>query len=137
MAKIRVFKSIENKTYVVIFVNDPKALSSSDVDAMQRFGEPEINMGGTFTYTNQASQSATFTLPDKFTRIRADFPQRVEFDSTATTYSGNIDAMVASYITAISTRFTKAFVNPSPAEGETLGLRDRTDSFTGEQIVNV
>lgn len=133
MAKLRVFKSIENNNYVVIFVNDPNSLSSSDVEAMQKFGEPEINMGGTFL----ATTANEFVLPSKFARIRADFPQRVEFDSTSDGFRTNTVIKVTAYATEIASRFQKAFVNPTPAMGESLGLRDLNDAFTGEQITNV
>ena len=136
MAKLRIYKSIENKDYLVVLENDPAALSSSDAERMQKFGEPEINLGGTIAYTTQ-SGSGTFTLPDKYARVRSDFPQRVEFDSTSTEFSQNIDEKIAGYITAITSRFSKAFSNPAPGAGETFGLRDLPDDYSGEQVVNV
>lgn len=48
MAILRTFKSIENDLYILQFVNDTDALGEEDKKRMRKFGEPEINLGGTF-----------------------------------------------------------------------------------------
>jgi len=123
MAKLRLFKSIENDIYVSIFEDDPEALSNQDKDLMQKFGEPEINMGGTFL----SSTANEFTLPDSYVKVRSDFPQRVEFDSRAAPFDTNTLTKVNAYNTDITTRFTDAFTT----------LRALSDTYTGEVVVNV
>lgn len=48
MAKLRTYKAINNDVYTINFVVDADALSTSDKNLMNKFGEPEINVGGTF-----------------------------------------------------------------------------------------
>src|SRR4051812_26447232 len=48
MATLRTYKSIENDLYVLLFVNDASDLGEDDKKRMQKFGEPEINLGGVF-----------------------------------------------------------------------------------------
>lgn len=123
MAKLRIFKSIENSVYTVIFENDPASLSQQDAQLMQKYGEPEINLGGTFLY----STADEFTLPDEYAKVRSDFPVRREFDSRAAPFDTDTDTKVNGYITEITTRFEDAFTT----------LRAHVDAFTGEEVVNV
>lgn len=122
MAKLRVFKTIENDVYIMRFENDPVALSQQDKMLMQRFGEPTINVGGTFGTTPN-----DFTFPDEYVRIRSDFPYTRTFDSKGTPFDTNILVKTASYETAITTAFTDAFTT----------LRANNDAYTGEVITNV
>lgn len=51
MARLRIFQSINNDIYSLQFDNDPLFLSQGDKELMREFGEPEINAGGTITYS--------------------------------------------------------------------------------------
>ena len=123
MAKLRIFKSIENGIYVLRFENDPSALSNSDKELMQKFGEPEINLGGVFL----GGTGNEFTLPDVYVKIRNDFPVRQEFDSRSTPFNTNTVVKVTAYKDEIVSRF----------DGAMTDLRASTDTFTGENIENV
>lgn len=48
MATLRTYKSIENDLYILLFVNDADQLGEDDKKRMRKFGEPEIDLGGTF-----------------------------------------------------------------------------------------
>jgi hypothetical protein len=48
MAILRTYKSIEKDLYVLLFVNDAESLGEDDKKRMRKFGEPEIELGGTF-----------------------------------------------------------------------------------------
>jgi hypothetical protein len=123
MAKLRTFKHIENSIYVLNFVHDIEALSNSDKDLMRKFGEPEINLGGTFL----GSTANEFTLPDEYVKIRSGFPVRKEFDSRSEPFDTNTVTKVNAYKNEIQTRFLDAFTD----------LRANSDTFTSEEIDNV
>jgi hypothetical protein len=123
MARLRIFKSIDNHLYTINFVNDAQFLSSEDKNAMQKFGEPEINLGGTFL-VNTVNQ---FSLVDYFVRVRSDFPQKVTFDDRDSSFSTNIEDKVNGYIDEIVDRFQAAFAD----------LRSKSDGFTGEQVEEI
>jgi len=120
MAKLRTHKSIENEIYVVIFENDLTALSNADKELMQKFGEPEIDLGGTFL----AGGANEFSLPAELVKVRSDFPIRKEFDSRSAPFNTNTLTKVNGYKDEIQTRFASAFTT----------LRSKTDGFTGEEI---
>jgi hypothetical protein len=123
MAKLRVYQTIENDVYQLRFENDPKALSLQDVELMEKFGEPEINIGGTFL----PSTGNQFILPDKYIRVRSEFPFVREFDSRQAPFDTNTVTKVIGYRDEIKTRFTTAFTD----------LRANGDTFTGEQLYNI
>lgn len=123
MAKLRIFKSIENDVYKVQFVNDPLALGETDKQLMQKFGEPEINMGGVFMQGGPNE----FTFPDEFVKIRSDFPLIKSFDSTVIPFNINTTIKIDAYIADISSLWSNAFVD----------LRAMPDTFTKEQIVEI
>ena len=122
MAILRVFQSIENDVWKLTFVNDPLELSETDKKLMQKFGEPEIDMGGSF-----GSGGDAFTLPHNYARIRSDFPFTQIFDSTATPFNTDTQTKVLAYRDAIVTSFTTALTT----------LRETTDTFTGEETYNI
>lgn len=122
MALLRVFQSIENDLWQLTFVNDPNELSDTDKRLMQKFGEPEIQMGGSFLSGGDA-----FTMPMKTARIRTDFPISITFDATAAPFNTDTQTKVIGYRDAIVTEFTTALTT----------LRTIPDTFTGEQTYNV
>lgn len=122
MAILRTFKTIENDIYVVVMANDTDALSNQDKDLMKKYGEPEIDLGGSF-----GTSPNVFTLPSKLVKIRSDFPIRQEFDSRSAPFDTNTLIKVNSWITQVSTEFSNAMTT----------LRDNTDTFTGESVTNI
>ena len=123
MALIRVFQAIDNDVWKVTFHNDPMELSEDDKKRMRKFGEPEIDLGGTFL----EGTGDEFLLPVKKAKSRADFPYTAEFDSRDEPFDTNTSTKVVAYRTEILARITTAL--------ETL--RDQTDTFTGELTYNL
>lgn len=123
MAKLRIFKEISNKVYILRFENDPLSLSNADKELMQKYGEPEINIGGVFL----ASTGNTYTLPEEYVKIRSGFPFKREFDTKETFFATNTAVKVDAYSDTITSRFTAALA----------ALRANTDAFTSETITNI
>lgn len=124
MAKLRIFKSINNDVYTVSFLNDLTALSQSDKEAMLKHGEPEINVGGVYLESTENE----FELPDEYVKIKNDFqPYVKDFDSRSEDFESNTATKVNAFIDGIKTKFNDAL--------ETLRAED--DSFTGEEIYEV
>lgn len=123
MSLIRVFQAIENDVWSLTFVNDPNNLSEGDKKAMRQFGEPEIDLGGTFLPETEN----TFTLPSKKAKIRADFPVTQLFDSRDADFENNTKIKVEGYRDEIISRITSALTT----------LRDIEDTFTGERTYNI
>lgn len=123
MALIRVFQVIDNDVWKVTFNNDPVELSEDDKKRMKKFGEPEIDLGGTFLGTTDNE----FVLPSKKAKIRADFPYTAEFDSRDSQFAEDTETKVVAYRTEILSRITTAFTT----------LRAQTDTFTGELTYNL
>lgn len=71
--KIRTHNSIENGKYRVTKVTED--FSEADLEGMIEFGEPEINLGGTF------GTDPVFTLSDDLEKIRTGSPFTYRFDS--------------------------------------------------------
>ena len=122
MAILRVYQTIENDVWKLTFVNDPDQLSDTDKSLMRRFGEPEIQMGGTFL-----SGGDQFTLPTVTARIRSDFPYIQTFDATQPPFNTDTQVKVEGYRDAIVTEFTTALTT----------LRAMTDTFTGEKTYTI
>lgn len=120
---IRVYRAIDNDVWKLTFLNDPLELSEDDKKRMKKFGEPEINLGGTFLEDTDDE----FVLPNKYVKIRSDFPYTAEFDIRDTQFAENTSTKVTAYQTEIITRLTDAIE----------GLRDQTDTFTGEFTYNL
>lgn len=123
MALLRVYQSIDNDVWKLNFVNDPNQLSEGDKKAMRQYGEPEIEMGGTFL-DNTINE---FTLPLKKVRVRSDLPYTEEFDSRDELFETNTQVKVLAYRDEIVSRFTSAFTT----------LRAISDTFSGEQTYNI
>lgn len=122
MALLRIFQSISNDVWTLTFLNDPDYLSDGDKRLMKKFGEPEIDMGGTFL-----SGEDQFILPAKKAKIRSDFPFTQTFDSRDTDFASNTKTKVEAYRDAIVTRFTTAIED----------LRASEDTFSGERTYNI
>lgn len=123
MAKIRVYQKIDNNVYIIDFVNDLLALSKTDKDLMNKYGEPEINLGGDFEYGDDGE----FTLADEYVKIVSGFPVRREFDITAAPFDEETDDRLTAYRTTILSRITTAFAT----------LRANDDDFTNEFLTSI
>lgn len=122
MALIRVFQVIENDIWKLTFKNDIVQLSEADKKLMRNFGEPEINVGGTYL-----SGEDEFTLPDKYVKIVSDLPYTAEFDSRDEPFDTSTQTKVEGYRAAIITKITDALTD----------LREQEDTFTGEHTFNI
>ncbi|CAK0744918.1 hypothetical protein CCP3SC5AM1_1260004 [Gammaproteobacteria bacterium] len=123
MAKLRTYQTMENTDYVFTFASEPQDVSSNDKALMTKYGEPEINLGGTFTLAQ-----LTYTLPDQFVKILSGFPVKVKFSPDAAPWSDtNLDNKFDLYRTTIETRFSAAYT----------ALRANDDTFTGEYVTNI
>ncbi len=123
MALLRVYQKIENDVYKLTFVNDPLQLSEADKKKMQQYGEPEIDLGGTFL----ADTELEYDLPSKLAKIRSDFPYTQEFDSRSEPFDTDTQTKVEGYRDQIVGLFTDAITT----------LREIPDTFTGEKTYNV
>lgn len=123
MSLFRVFQSINNDVWALQFVNDPTYLTEGDKKAMRQFGEPEIDLGGTFL----TSTENEFTLPTKKAKVRADFPYTQYFDSRDSDFETDTQTKVEAYRDEIMDRITDAFTT----------LRALADTFTGERTYNI
>ena len=122
MALLQVQQSIENSVWKLTFTNDSNSLSETDRRLMAEFGEPTIDIGGTFLTGGNA-----FTLPDQHIRIKSEFPFTQEFDSTVAPFNTNTQTKVLGYRDAIVAAFTAALT----------ALRANSDTFTGQQEYNI
>lgn len=119
--KIRTQKYISDQRYFIEIRNED--FSEEDNKLMQKFGEPEINVGG--LYGEADGTTSGWVLPDKFLRLKKGFqPYVIFFDKRS-----YIDAAErASYwVETVTSRIQSAVVS----------LRSQQDSFTSESITNV
>lgn len=123
MAKLRIYQSIENLDRVFLFTADPKEVSASDKDLMAKYGEPEVNFGGTF----DNGAGITFTLPDIYAKVVSGLPYKAVFTPTVAPWNTDTEAKFSLYRTTMQTRFNAAYV----------ALRANSDGFTSEYITNI
>jgi hypothetical protein len=89
-------------------------LNSIEVEFVEAYGEPQINLGGTFTYV-KSSVTYTFVLVSRLAGMRNGIPFVQAFDGNV-----NVDAplMMAAWVAAIITTLTAAkttlLTNPTP-----------------------
>ena len=122
-ALLKVTRDIENEVWKLTFSIDPLKLSESDKDLVAKFGEPSINVGGVFL----SGGNDTFTLPDKYVRVRTDLPFTQTFDSTTAPFNTNTLVKAQAFQDTFVDRYTTAFVE----------LRAKADTFTGEYLFNI
>lgn len=123
MAKILVNQFIENDVFVLSFAVDKQSLSYDDKSRIGKYGEPVIQIGGTFL----DGTPNEFTLPDKSVKFTSGFPFRQDFDSTTEPFDTNTTTKVLAYRDDILDRIDTAVE----------ALRAQTDNFTGEYIHNI
>jgi len=87
--KIRVFQGMDNSVFrVTICTGD---WSEGDVNLIQEYGEPEINIGGEIPYEFDGEEK-TKIFGDMFIRVMHGFPHSMGFDSRDYMIAGDTDA---------------------------------------------
>lgn len=122
-ALLKIKRSIENDVWKINFSLDVASLSENDKDLIRKFGEPQINIGGTFL----AESINEYVLPDKYVRVRSDLPFTQEFDSKSPDFETNVQIKAVAFQDNFVGLYEDAFVT----------LRDTEDAFTGEYLVNI
>ena len=122
-ALLKIKRNIENYVWRTNFSLDAATLPEADKELMRKFGEPTIEVGGTFT----PSVGAAYALPAKQIRLRSDLPYTQEFDSKSPDFLNNVQEKAQAFEQAFTSRYTAAL----------LALRSRADTFTGESIVTI
>jgi hypothetical protein len=115
--RIKIEKSVTDGVYKVKFITED--FSVSETELMTKFGEPEVEMGGTFTVG-----SDVWSISSNLKKIETDFPVEVLFDSRD---NANAMAHAMNYKNIIVVRM----------QTEMQTLKTNYDGFTGEETVNV
>jgi len=122
-AILKINRQIVNDVWRILFTADTTKLSETDKELMRKFGEPEINVGGTFL----DSTANEYSLPDKYIKVISGLPYTQEFDSTSTPFDTNTQTKAEAFQSSFISKYTDAFT----------ALRENADTFTGESIVNI
>lgn len=124
MMKIRTFKNLEDNVYRVSIQTED--WSERDMRLMEKYGEPEIDIGGTFLDENGSGSGDdfTFTLDSKLYGVKTGSPFSYGFD--ARDYA-DAETRALLWATTLISRITDAMTT----------LRANDDGFTGEDVVNI
>jgi len=122
-ALLKIKRFIENDVWKINFSLDINSLSEHDKDLIRKFGEPQINIGGVYL----AETLNTYTLPDKYLRVRSDLPFTQEFDSKSPDFETATQAKAQAFQDTFTALYLGAFTT----------LRTSTDTFTGEYVENI
>ena len=76
--KKRVFRDMDNAVYRIVI--DTEDWSQGDLELMEMFGEPDIDVGGEIQYLF-GNESKTKTFGNEFIRLMHGFPYSRGFDS--------------------------------------------------------
>jgi hypothetical protein len=125
-ALLRIKRYIDNDIWKINFSLDLSNLPESDKDLMRKFGEPEIDTGGTFTVPSMGGDTE-YTLPNKFIKIKSGLPYTQEFDSKSPVFENDTQNKALAYEQEFISRYSEAFQN----------LRNNLDTFTGESVENI
>jgi hypothetical protein len=120
---LKIKRTIENDVWKINFSLDVTSLSEYDKDLFRKFGEPQINIGGTYL----ADTVDAYTLADQYLRVRTDLPYTQEFDSKSPEYTANTQVKALAFQTAFVAAYNGAFTT----------LRANADTFTGEFLENI
>jgi hypothetical protein len=114
--KIRVVKDVDDNVFNVnIFTED---FSQADLDLMENFGEPEIDLGGSFT------GPPAFTLPNDLQRLKSDSPHVQSFDARDELTPGDAEVQANDWSSDIVQLI----------KDEMTTLRANVDGFSGETV---
>ena len=76
--KIRIFRDMDNAVYRILVSTED--WSQGDIELMERFGEPEVDVGGEIQYVHE-SETKSKTFGSEFIRVLHGFPYCRGFDS--------------------------------------------------------
>lgn len=120
--KIRTYKYIADQKYFVEIRTED--FSDGDLKLMQKFGEPEVNVGG--LYGVDPGPTSTWIAPDRYLKVRQGFqPFSAFFDSR--NYGNEADDRANALISTVTSRIQSAIIT----------LRTLEDGFSSEVITNV
>jgi hypothetical protein len=122
-ALLKIRRFIDNDVFKITFSLDSEKLPESDKELLRKFGEPSIDIGGTYT----PDVGDAYTLPVKYIRIKSDLPYTQEFDSKSEAYKDDTEAKALKFQETFITNYSEAFDT----------LRAKSDTFTGEQVENI
>lgn len=122
-ALLKIKRSIENEVWKISFNLDSSSIPESDKALMYKFGEPEINVGGTFL-TGDANE---YVLADKYIKVKSGLPFTQEFDAKSPAFSSATQIKAEAFEAEFIVRYTAAFTT----------LRNTVDTFSGESIENI
>lgn len=120
---LKIKRTIENDVWKINFSLDGTSLSEYDKDLFRKFGEPQINIGGSYL----ADTANAYTLADQYLRVRTDLPYTQEFDSKSPDFAVNTQVKALAFQTAFVDAYNGAFT----------ALRANADTFTGEFLENI
>lgn len=117
---IRIFSKLEGGIYQITIKTED--WSENDKLLMQRFGEPTVELGGTFM--SETVPYLEFTLPASSARIMTESPFTSRFD-----FRDNADAEDRANLwkTEATSRITDAVAE----------LRANEDAFTKEEVITI
>jgi len=115
--QLTVTKTIVDEKYIVKF--DFGDFSTIETEMFVKFGEPSVEMGGTFTVAG-----STWTMEQGEYEVKSDFPVEVVFD---TRDNVNAEMHANNYINEIKSR---AFSSVNV-------WKTNLDNFTGEEVVSL
>ena len=130
--KLRIFMGMEDSVYRIVI--DAEDWSQGDIELMERFGEPDVDVGGTITYSDVSSSGSessedvkTKDFGNEYVRVLHGFPYARGFDSRD---YGSVDSAVSAG-TAWKDLVVSRFRNVIAA------LRANVDPISTEEVVNL
>lgn len=126
-AALKIKRYIENDIWKITFSLDALTLPESDKELIRKFGEPQINIGGTYNVQDAESNNYSYTLPDQYLRVRSDLPYTQEFDSKSPDFTDQTELKAYGFAENFKSIYYAAFQE----------LRAKADTFTGEEIYNL
>jgi len=115
--KVRTIKELEDNVYSV--EHQIPEFSGSDAELAEKFGEPEVQIGGTFT-----AGLDSVVIDSAFRKLPSGFPVIEQFHGSDFDDAG---ALASSYAATILTRITTAVTT----------LRANADTFSGESVTTL
>lgn len=122
-ALLKIKRFIDNDVFKITFSLDNTTLPESDKELLRKFGEPSIDIGG--TYTPEAGDP--YTLASKYIRVKSDLPFTQEFDAKSPDFEEHTKEKALIFQETFIASYNSAFAT----------LRAEADTFTGEQIENI
>jgi len=110
-ATLKITRSIDNDIWKITFRLDPANFSELDEQLIARFGEPEINVGGVVGGLAIQNGETSYTLPEKYIKIRSGLPYTQELDSRKAPFDTYTRKKAEAYQSAFITRYNQALAD--------------------------